>query len=476
VNLFQPSVTIDKTGDTLSKVTDDVTYTYTITNTSSADSPNLILDSLMDTGDNNNGAGLGDLTAYATYDTDCDELAPGDVCSFSIVYTVLAGDGDPLDNTVDVDYHPAGFPNNISDQDSHSVNLFQPAIAVAKTGDPLSKVGDPVGYTITLSNNSSADTPPLNCTATDSLLGPVFSGVLPLGNTVLNISRTVQPGDPDPLVNTVSLTCSVTGFPNVLGPITASHSTNLFQPAVEVIKSGPATAASGSTITYNFTINNLSSADSPNLILDSVTDTVLGDLTATASANGCGTLASGGSCSFTYAYTIQATDPNPLVNVVTVHYHPDGFPNDVADSDDHSLTIPNEGCTPGFWQGGAGSQLWNQVNDPQWTYGGTNPFIHTTLFNAYFNVLTDSRLNGLTMLDLVGTGGTSDSARRAARDMVAAYLNESAFPGTFPASSLANLEAMWYAAVAGGDAALDAFHNTVSAWNDPTTGSDCPLP
>jgi len=231
------------------------------------------------------------------------------------------------------------------------------------------------------------------------------------------------------------------------------------------------------TITYSFTINNLSSGDSPDLILDSVTDTVLGVLTATANANGCGTLASpGGTCSFTFDYTIQFDDPSPLVNVVTVLYHPEGFPNDITDDDDHEVLIPIQGCTPGFWQGGAGSQLWNEVNDPQWVYGGTNPFVHTTLFNNFFNVTTDDRLNGLSMMDLVGSGGTSDSARRAARDMVAAYLNESAFPADFPASSLADLEAMWYAAVAGGDAALDAFHVMVAAWNSPEPPGFCPLP
>jgi hypothetical protein len=80
------------------------------------------------------------------------------------------------------------------------------------------------------------------------------------------------------------------------------------------------------------------------------------------------------------------------------------------------------------------------------------------------------------MFDLVSSGGTSDSARRAARDMVAAYLNESAFPADFPADSLADLEAMWYAAVAGGDAALDAFHVMVSAWNSPAPPGFCPLP
>jgi hypothetical protein len=80
------------------------------------------------------------------------------------------------------------------------------------------------------------------------------------------------------------------------------------------------------------------------------------------------------------------------------------------------------------------------------------------------------------MFDLVSSGATSDSARRAARDMVAAYLNKSAFPGCYPASSLTVLTASWYAAVGGGDSALDAFHATVGSWNSPAPPGYCPLP
>ena len=72
--------------------------------------------------------------------------------------------------------------------------------------------------------------------------------------------------------------------------------------------------------------------------------------------------------------------------------------------------------------------------------------------------------------------GIANSAEKAARNMVAAYLNESAFPSTFPVDSLADLLSMWYAAVAGGDAALDNFHTTVSGWNSPPEGGYCPLP
>lgn len=477
VNLFQPAIAVDKSGDTLSKVGDDVDYTFTLSNNSSADTPDL------------------ECTAVDTlFGTIFDGVLPPGNTVINRSRTVLDTDLDPLDNTVTLTCSPVGFSNVLEKSDSHSVNLFQPAIAIAKTGDDLSKVGDDVNYTFTLSNNSSTDTPALNCVATDSLLGEVFNGVLPLGNTVLNLSRTVQEGDPDPLVNSVSMTCTVQavpdkGFPggNVLNAGPATHSTNLFQPDVEVIKTGPDIGTRGETITYDYTINNISSDDSPDLILESVIDDDVGDLTSIASAAGCGTLASpGGTCNFSAEYTIAFDDPNPLVNVVTVLYHPDGFPNDIEDDDFHSVDIPELGCTPGFWQGGAGSIQWDEVDDPDWTGEGTNPFVHTTLFNDFFDdagdvngnglVDVDPRLNGLTMFDLVSSGGGSDSAVKAARDMVAAYLNETAFPTDFPADSLLALEIMWYDAVAGGDAGLDAFHELVSGWNDPEDPGFCPLP
>ena len=337
VNLFQPSVEVVKGGDTLSKVGDEVTYDFTITNTSSADSPNLVLDSISDTL-------LGDLTGAAS-PVECDNLAPSASCSFSVNRTVQAGDSDPLPNTVTVHYHPAGFPNDITDDDSHEVNLFQPSVTIDKTGDELSKVGDPVNYTITVTNTSSTDSPNLSCRIQDPLLGLDKTVELaPGASDVSTPSREVQPGDPDPLVNTATADCTVLGgFGNVLDTVQDSHSVNLFQPSVEVIKTGPATAIVGQTITYNFTINNTSSADSPNLVLDSITDTILGDLTGAQSPPACDTLATpGGSCSFGVNYTVQQSDPDPLVNVVTVHYHPAGFPNDITDTDDHSLEVERE--------------------------------------------------------------------------------------------------------------------------------------
>ena len=114
-----------------------------------------------------------------------------------------------------------------------------------------------------------------------------------------------------------------------------------------------------------------------------------------------------------------------------------------------------QGCTPGFWQGGVGIHLWNTVNDPQWTASGgagTNPFIQTTVFNSYF--ASWPSLSGLTMLDIVGTGGGPDPARKAARNLVAAYLNVS-WGLNLNGLTQSDLEDMWADAVAAGTS--DAF-------------------
>ena len=132
---------------------------------------------------------------------------------------------------------------------------------------------------------------------------------------------------------------------------------------------------------------------------------------------------------------------------------------------------PLEGCTPGFWQGGngfetAGGQwLWNTVEDEDWVNAGGlgyNPYIHTTVFNAFFTPHVD--LDGLTMMDLVGTGGGSVEAEKAGRSMVAAYLNASF--GIGYAYNTVELHSMWTEAASSGDAALLALHTELDAANN----------
>jgi hypothetical protein len=83
-----------------------------------------------------------------------------------------------------------------------------------------------------------------------------------------------------------------------------------------------------------------------------------------------------------------------LVNVVTVHYHPDGFPNDITDNDDHSLTTAVlEGCTPGFWKN-QGLAAWDQPTDAlplavQTALTGTSPTPDVAWTNALFRDVFD---------------------------------------------------------------------------------------
>ena len=97
---------------------------------------------------------------------------------------------------------------------------------------------------------------------------------------------------------------------------------------------------------YEFTIENTGSVT---LFKDSIIDDVIGDITDNVGlpaisnyVSNCGaSLAAGASCTITLTYTIQAGDPDPLVNTVTATYNSeaDFSGSDVADTDDHSTNL-----------------------------------------------------------------------------------------------------------------------------------------
>jgi hypothetical protein len=162
-----------------------------------------------------------------------------------------------------------------------------------------------------------------------------------------------------------------------------------------------------------------------------------------------------------------------------------------------------EGCTPGFWQGGpdkpdakAGGALlwdgddvapWGDQADPYphvdaqwkasggaWDEEGGNPYIHEKDFNAFFG---GGAPGAYTMFELVNTGGGSENWRKAARSLVAAYLNAS-WGMSYPYST-EDLKGLWTAA-AGNDVMLLALHTDLDAANnayyrDETERPHCPI-
>ena len=126
------------------------------------------------------------------------------------------------------------------------------------------------------------------------------------------------------------------------------------------------------------------------------------------------------------------------------------------------------GCTPGFWQGGFGKELWDEVDDPDWTDAGgagTNPFVTTDLFSTGpWGPSGIASIDTKTMLQIVGSGGGNSWARKAARDLVAAYLNAS-FGLGYPFST-ATILADWDAAVDAGTSGFRAFHDKYGPANE----------
>ncbi len=145
----------------------------------------------------------------------------------------------------------------------------------------------------------------------------------------------------------------------------------------------------------------------------------------------------------------------------------------------HTFNTAAEGCTPGFWQGGnangstGGKWLWNEAQDLDWIASGgigLNPFDWTTLFNDYFNPYTG--LDGVDMLSLVDTGGGLDDYQKAARDLVAAYLNAS-WGMNYPFTT-DQLSEMWANAVTSGEF-LNLHIELDAANNAQKLGGTCPI-
>ncbi len=136
----------------------------------------------------------------------------------------------------------------------------------------------------------------------------------------------------------------------------------------------------------------------------------------------------------------------------------------------------SEGCTPGFWQGGFGIKLWNEMVDGDWSGAGSNPIYTTQVFSDYFAPTGDSSVDDASMLDIVGSGGTNNWPRKAARDLIAAYLNSSyglAYP--YSTTEIVN---DWNSVASGDTAGYKWFHARYGAANElgcPIGGGSEPI-
>ena len=303
-------------------------------------------------------------------------------------------------------------------------------ITITKTADALSKVGDPVTYTFRICNVGAGVAN--RGTVTDTLLGNLtefFPATLAPGpqNCVDVVrTRTVAAGDSDPLPNTVTAIYSSGASSDTA---TASASTNLFQPSVNVTKNcTPDPVVVGGDLTCTIVVTNTSSGDTPVLIDGTIDDTLAGDLldpanTAVVSSTCTASLPGGGTCTIVTERTVLEADPNPLVNTVTVNYNPTGFPNDISDEASDSVVVKpkppkgGEGCTPGYWKQDQHFDSWVE-------------FEPGDFFEAVFGVEDVTvRAGGRSTIDnptlLEALNATGGGVNALARHAVAALLNAS---------------------------------------------------
>ncbi|HJZ57437.1 MAG TPA: matrixin family metalloprotease [Gemmataceae bacterium] len=199
VNLFQPSakMTVTANPTTATTLGQVITYTYTVSNTSSTDSPNLVLstsnpnssftDTLLTTAAGYNleadaltkGIVFLDTNQNAILDngetivgTGFTSLAPGQAFQLTETRAIAAGDPTPLVNTANVHFTLAqnlgSFPNIISAQASSSVTLL-PHLEITKAvnGFDVIHPGDTASFTITVTNDGAG--PATNVQVTDQL-------------------------------------------------------------------------------------------------------------------------------------------------------------------------------------------------------------------------------------------------------------------------------------------------------------------
>jgi LPXTG-site transpeptidase (sortase) family protein len=291
-----------------------VTYTLTVENLSLTD-PILLVDVV----DPLSPDGTNPIAACHV-----DTLAAGATQSCQFDHTVALADGAPIVNTALATGTELGVP--VSDTASHTLNVVTANLLVTKTADvSVASIGQDVTYTyqiqntgtVTINSLTVADSDP----AVDFSANPWPASLAPGQTEIRTWMRTMTALDPDPYVNTVTVTGTVGGVPIAA---TATETVYIANGALVVTNTPDVTfALDGTPVTFTYTVTNLG------------TDPVTG---LTFSDNLCGTAALDSqlvsqlapdplnpgsymldlSMSATVYCTATATLPGPLVSTVYV--------------------------------------------------------------------------------------------------------------------------------------------------------------
>jgi len=324
VDIPYTGIEITKTGPTTGEVGETITYTIKVDNTGEVD---LYVTSLDDTLLGNLLSEISDGIVTTTEDYE----------EFTYDYTILASDPDPLPNVITGEGENQYGGDYVTDSTSHSVDILYTDVSITKTGPLTAEVGETITYTIRVTNEGEVDLKitSLDDTLLGDLIGEISGGVITTTEIYeeFDYDYTVLATDPNPLLNTITVEATNQYDKDPVDD-EASWRVEMKYADVAIAKSGPATAEIGETITYTITVYNTGNVD---LHLTELDDTVLGDLILEISG-GIITVAEY-SETFTYTYTVLSTDPDPLVNTITVTATNQYGGDTVTDSATHRVDL-----------------------------------------------------------------------------------------------------------------------------------------
>lgn len=194
-----------------------------------------------------------------------------------------------------------------------------PTLTIQKNGPATIKAGQPINYTITVANTSTADA--LAAVITDAIPATIvnpswtssttgtatvtagasgntaslsLTGNIPAGATntiIVNVSGTVATSQTANLVNSATVTPSEIGAtPATSSPVTTAVTS---KPDIVLNKTGPATAFSGQRVTYQIDAINNGPSDATNLAITDAVPATLTNVSWTATVNGTSTISAG---------------------------------------------------------------------------------------------------------------------------------------------------------------------------------------
>lgn len=359
----QSDITLNKTVDlATAQVGQAITYTMQATTSAAGGISSVVLD---------DPPVAGGLTGYCdsaptgpTGDSNNDQvLDPGETWAWTCTHVIDSSDltAGSITNYAEVSGQDSNA-NPVSAQSSATTTIVAPDVVVAKTTTtPNVSVNGAVSYKITVTNQGTAAA--TSVTVTDTLpSGATWTAPAGCSLTGNDLSCTVGPlaangGSTDITVTGTATQCGT--LSNVASATvnrqTESNTTNNTSSppavisvacppppppppppgvgAINVTKTGPATAHVGDAVTYTVDVENTGTVVVNTV---TVTDPVCdGSVTRTS---GDATLDPGETWTYECTHTITASDPDPLPNTATAAAK-DANGNDLTDTGSHSVDV-----------------------------------------------------------------------------------------------------------------------------------------